>query len=365
MLNRDARLLFEWAVREVIRGSRRDGGRLFAEPHAKQLRDTQSLVGAGLAITCDAEDVAAAGTLLKAKSRLKPSRETPEESEYSEWAALAVMRSGWRPKDPLMGVGFGEGVAVDLFAAGARMLHGPWDAHVRVDGKRRQRGRWCSARSAGTATKTATTWELESPLNDGWSLQRQLLFARKDAFVYLADAVVADGGDPDPGRPPRIEYQASIPVGEAGVVWKSAAQTREGELEGARGSCLVLPLQQPEWRSEHCDATLSVENGCLTWSHAALGTSLYVPIWINLDQRRGGQPHTWRRLTVARELEICPPSEACGYRVQHGAKQWLFYRSLAGVAVRSVLGQNVLVDFSAARFRNDGSVSQMIEIEAE
>ena len=60
-----------------------------------------------------------------------------------------------------------------------------------------------------------------------------------------------------------------------------------------------------------------------------------------------------------------PAAIAVGYRVQVGRAQWLFYRSLAPPANRSVLGQNLTAEFFAGRWNRDGSITELIRIEGE
>ena len=71
-------------------------------------------------------------------------------------------------------------------------------------------------------------------------------------------------------------------------------------------------------------------------------------------------PVTWRQLTVGEKLQIQKPDVAVGYRVQAGGDQWLFYRSLAAPASRTLLGQNVLHEFYAARFDMEGEADELL-----
>ncbi len=249
---------------------------------------------------------------------------------------------------------------LELSVFRSRLLQGCWSASVSVDDREL---------AAKSDSFTEVCWhndencdylELEKPLAEGWTLQRQILLARDERFLFLADALICD--EPRRGR---LTYEASLPLGADAPVWKPAAQTREGELETANGRVLVLPLFQPEWRSERLDGGLTVSDGRLLWSLETHGEALYAPLWINLDRRRVGLEHTWRRLTVAHQLQICRPDEAAGYRVQQGNKQWLIYRSLGKKAVRTLLGQNLLSDFTAARFHRDGHIDEIVEIEAQ
>ncbi len=95
------------------------------------------------------------------------------------------------------------------------------------------------------------------------------------------------------------------------------------------------------------------------------GSRLYAPLFIDLDHRRFKSPVTWRQLTVAEQLQIQPPSAAVGYRVQVGREQWLFYRSLAAPANRTVLGQNLTAEFYAGCFDSDGEADELVGIERD
>jgi hypothetical protein len=67
---------------------------------------------------------------------------------------------------------------------------------------------------------------------------------------------------------------------------------------------------------------------------------------------------------VAESLVIQPADVAVGYRVQCGKDQWLFYRSQAPRANRTLLGQNTSSEFFAARFvAKTGGVEDLVEIQ--
>jgi hypothetical protein len=97
--------------------------------------------------------------------------------------------------------------------------------------------------------------------------------------------------------------------------------------------------------------------------HRLTGNCLFVPIWIDLKRKRMEKPLTWRRLTVVEERQIQRADRAVGYRVQIGGKQWLFYRSLAPRANRTVLGKNLCTEFLVARFDGNGDCDPILEIE--
>jgi hypothetical protein len=92
-------------------------------------------------------------------------------------------------------------------------------------------------------------------------------------------------------------------------------------------------------------------------------SNLFAPLFLDLDPRRFASPVTWRRLTVAENLEIQPPGVAVGYRVQCGKKQWLIYRSLAPQGNRTLIGHNLCSEFLCGSLDRQGNVTTMVEIE--
>ena len=87
------------------------------------------------------------------------------------------------------------------------------------------------------------------------------------------------------------------------------------------------------------------------------------PLLIDLDKKRLDEQLTWRHLSIAERRELQPADIAVGYRAQIGTRQWLFYRSLAAPAARTVLGQNLSTEFLAARFKQEGETDILVEIE--
>jgi hypothetical protein len=126
----------------------------------------------------------------------------------------------------------------------------------------------------------------------------------------------------------------------------------------------VLPLALPEWRTDPQGGALQAVDGRLELRQHAAGRALACPLLLDLRPERSLAQLTWRQLTVAQSLEIQPRDVAVGYRAQCGMDQWLFYRSLARRANRTVLGQNTSSEFFAGRFlAPSGEVEQLVEIE--
>jgi hypothetical protein len=277
---------------------------------------------------------------------------------YNADAKVALLRREKQPPHDELLVDF-SGSAVELQLAGRSLplVAGSWAVHA----------------VAGGQTLTATgpwnevCWhredlcdylEIEQPLSGGWRIERHLLLARNDRFLFLADVLLGPGG-----LPAEIAYAQTLPIARQATA-VAARETREVSLQcKGRPQATVLPLGLGEWRSELCHAELAAEPGQLNLRQAAQGRSLFAPLWIDLDPRRQKRPVTWRRLSVGENLGIVPRDVAVGYRVQAGDEQWLVYRSLTPIGNRSILGHNTAYSFVCGRIKKDGNFDPIIEIE--
>ena len=280
--------------------------------------------------------------------------------QYSEAAKVALLRrSREAPSEQLLVDFSGREVFTELQIGGRVVWRGDWLWQATVAGQPLAAdGAW--EEICWHADADVDYLELELRLANGWKLQRQMLLARKNCFLFLADALI--GNDQTTPRT-AIHFQNMLPLASS-IRFDAATETREGWLAaGSRKVATVLPLALPEWRSEFCHADLSTMDNRLALSQAAEGSSLYAPLFLDLARERVRKPTTWRRLTVAEQLEIVPRDVAVGYRAQVGDWQWLFYRSLAPRGNRTVLGQNYSTEFVACRFNRNGTTEDILEIE--
>jgi hypothetical protein len=277
---------------------------------------------------------------------------------YHAASKLALLRRTRRaPHDELLVDFQGREVRIALRAAGEILVEGDWT--------------W-RATSAGQPLAAAGAWqescwhrdnacdylELELPLTGGWRLERQMLLARRDRFLWLADALLGPAGERC-----ELRHFSQLPLA-GGAAWQPAKATRDGWLARSRDfKTSVLSPALPEWRAEFSHAELVAEGGRLELRQAALGGNLYAPLWIDLNPARAKRPLTWRRLTVAENLEVVPRDVAVAYRVQVGAEQWLFYRSLTPRGNRTFLGENYSSDFACCRFLPSGKGEEIVSIE--
>lgn len=282
---------------------------------------------------------------------------------YNARAKTALLRRGKRqPHDELLVDFQGPEVEIGLKASGALLAEGTW--------------RW-QATAGGQSLLPAGVWEescwhrdaqcdyleLELKLSAGWRLERQMLLARKDRFLFLGDALIGPSASDPEGDALELRCGSSLPIAE-NIEWSAAPETREGWfLKGRDRRATLIAPALPEWRSEFSHSQLAESDNCLTLEQAAVGRSLFLPLWIDLDPARARKPITWRKLTVAENLQIVPRDVAVAYRVHVGTQQWLFYRSLAPRGNRTFLGENFSSDFTCLRFLPKGEGEEILSIE--
>ncbi len=368
----EAQAQYEWLVRESLRLTRYDGSQVLAD-HGSG-RWEPSLMAAALKRVSSRKDATLAGQALppgvelavsrkpagkKAakqktnKSKSKP--KLPDPAIHSDWAGMAVLKRSWQREDPSLVLAYHEqSLALELNAGRELLWSGEWGFQARVDGQLLEPvDAWEEV--CWVFDRDVAYVEVEAKLSNNWRLQRQLLLAREDQVLFVADALLGN-------RASAIDYQSTLPLA-SGMRFKPAEATHEGRLSGQRRVANLLPIGLPEWRSSRDTGSLEQTDQGLVLSQHAEGVRLFAPLFCDLNPRRFKKPLTWRHLTVAEHLEISAADEAVGYRVQIGKHQWLFYRSLGPAGNRTVLGQNFSAEFVAARFPASGEAEKLIEIE--
>ncbi len=356
-VNKDARLQYDWVVRNLLRMIRTDGRLPFQTVADGQVGEMSSMFREAVRLVNDDEDRALAKLILEQKD--VPARRLPDEPGYhSEWSELAILQPEWSPQEPRLTVDFSRPVMrVEWSVAGRVVFSGDWQPQLMVEGENLQPTDDVWESLCWFSDFDVDFVELQMSLTKGWVLQRQFLMARQDQFLFVADALIG------PGKPARIDYQLQITCSE-GITCNPESETREGYIRGQKPLGLVMPLALPEWRNDPRHGKLEMSEGTIALQQAAShGTTLYAPLFIDLHRRRLKKPRTWRQLTVGENLEIVPLDRAVSYRIQAGPEQWLVYRSLTPPANRTTLGQNLASEFLFARFLDDGDIEPLVEIE--
>jgi hypothetical protein len=349
---------FSWTVRQALRWTRPDGTQVLGAGSAAAW--CEELFAAALRFDSDEDDHVIAAIVLpggkKARAGGVAKRTLPESAAHSEWAAAAVLRPRWTDRAAQLSVLYPDRTVRTEFCSDREVLwSGEWRCEIRRNGQvLSPESDWEEV--CWVSDEDVDYLELEIKLADGVAVQRQMLLAREDRFLLLADAVLGD----EPGK---LEYRGWLPLGPQ-VAWEQSRQTREGFLvaEG-KPAALVLPLALPEWRADGRGGTFEWTKEGLQLTQAAQGHSMYAPLFIDLHPRRMTRRLTWRKLTVAESLETQPDDVAVGYRVQIGKEQWLIYRSLVEPANRTLLGHNLSTEALVARFDRTGEVEPLVEVE--
>lgn len=296
-----------------------------------------------------------AGAKLAAEVPLAKAK-LPRPSTFAEEAGLALLRASWEPGAASVAIDFSNiGMRLSAYAEGRQLFDGVWTASSRIDGKLlKPAGPWDAV--CWFTDKDVDYVEFRMPLDgDAW-LERQVLLARKDGFLFLADHLQNT-------ERATLEHTWQLPLAD-GLAWHGADETREAVISADRGLIRVLPIALPEWRVDPRMGELTCADGALRLDQRTIARAVACPVFLDLTPRRHDKPCTWRQLTVAEALQVQPPDVAVGYRVQCGRKQWLIYRSQAPRGNRTVLGQNTSSEFLAARFLSpSGEIEQLVQVE--
>jgi hypothetical protein len=362
---------YQRLVRNALRCSRPDGRPLLAdddlasEPSRSWGRE---LFDAALESGGEIDRRLAACSLpsLSPDRTAKPTKKAgdlPPASIFCEERGVAVLRRNWNRDDERLAVLFPERRCdLELIASGQVAVSGAWRFEISQQGQSLEPvSDWES--NCWYSDVDVDYLEVEIKLSGGVKLQRQIVLAREDRFLLLADSVMS----PQRGD---LSYRSVLPLAPR-VEFRAAAENREGFLMQGRGKSTaaprplaqVLPLGMPEWRSEPCCGELKATAGGLELRQASVGQRLFAPLFIDLDRRRFRRRMTWRQLTVAEKLAPVPAETAVGFRVAIGKEQWLIYRALADRSNRTLLGHNLATESLIARFGDDGEVTSIVEIE--
>ena len=347
---------YEWLIRAAMRLARGDGSQAMSDNSSGAW--DKHLFAAALRQGGDEEDRDLAVLALpggkKSKAKATSRLALPKAASHSEWAATAVLRTGWERSSPLLTVVWdGQSVHFELAADRRILWSGCWELDVSQNGKP----------LAPVNDWEVVCWvsdedidylELEIELDTGVKVQRQMALAREDGFLFLADAVIGDQTG--------LQYRSSLPLA-SGISFRPDGECQEGFLEATGTVARVMPLALPEWRGDIRGGSLQSNQGRLELVQSSEGRAIHAPLFIDLRRRRYSRRITWRRLTVAEQLRIQPPDVAAGYRVALGHEQWLIYRSLGEAQNRTLLGHNLSTEMLIARFDADGEVETLVEIE--
>lgn len=351
---------FQWAVRQLLVICTSDG-----RPFGDSSRLDDEFVTLLLKLGGDPSDVRLAhhlGFLEDSASRftseLASKANRPKCSFHSEWAQIAVLRSGWGRKRRELAVCVNATkVEITLQACGNHILQGCIESTLEIDGNRLEPiGTWVE--TCWQSDSDADYLEMELKVTDCWRIQRQFCVSRRSGAVLIADVVLGTGNSD-------IRHTLKIGIA-AGATLKPSNDGRELFVETGNLHGLVLPVGLPEWRGDHSGSVrgdLTVANELELVTSGEQHSALYCPLFFALTPKAADKQFTWRQLMVANKLSPEAQDQASAARIQVGGRQWILYRSLTEQANRTFMGQNYTSEFVFGEFLLDGKLKPYVEIE--
>jgi len=350
----DSLMHYQWLVRQTIRVTRGDGGQVLSP--VGEAPYSPGLMQAAISFGGDDDDLEIAATALPGNRKTKYSAAAlPSPGDHSEWAAATVLRSDWSRKARGCAVCWGGDTTQAEIWSGKRVLfQGEWSYSLTANGQAIvAESDWEEV--CWHADDEIQYLELELPLQDGFRIQRQVVLAPEDGFLLLADAVLSD-------KPADLTYTSTL-APAADLQIEPAKDNHEAMLIADKHLGAMLPLAMPEWRSEASTSRWEHSAEGLVYQHQTNSNALYAPLFFDLKPKRARKDLTWRRLTIAQGLNILGANSAVGYRIRVGDDQWVLYRSLSGLANRTLMGQNLVCEFAAIRFDTEGDTDLLVQIE--
>jgi hypothetical protein len=147
------------------------------------------------------------------------------------------LRSDWTPDaNSLSVLHHGRFPKLELAARGKVLLNGDWELEILAGGEHLAvTGPWSC--SCWYSDEEGDYLELQARLSPEIRIERQLLLARKDDLVFLADAVIGCGDA-------RIDYTSRLPL-VPGIEALPDSPTRECRLAGTTAHARLFPLGLP------------------------------------------------------------------------------------------------------------------------
>lgn len=261
-------------------------------------------------------------------------------------------------------------MACTVTLAGESVIVGNWHSSVEVDGEIPEpTSPWKEV--CQFADREAHHREYERKLAPGIRQQRQITVCPIDGFVLFAETFLS------PKQRDWV-YNLRFSVSEA-VELRTARETHEILVSGAGVKGLILPLAFPEWKQGFNQGSITIIDNEIRMAYRVTGRRFFFPVFLALwrvehklataedgeNQPDGLPEFTWRHLTVSECLRKVTNEEAVGYRIQIGDRQWVLYRSLTPPANRAVLGKNLISESLLGRFKLDGTISPLVEVELD
>ncbi|MEQ1905086.1 MAG: hypothetical protein ABL888_12935, partial [Pirellulaceae bacterium] len=345
---------FEWIGRQFLRLLDAQGQLSLSNCHIPDPKWLLELVGQ---LTKDSEDSAIVKFMLQNSAKEKSSKRLPDASDFSESAQIGMLRSTWRRKSPRLGVAIIDNEFFVEIGSGCSLIKGFATPQIALNKTRFELGDEPLTLNCWESNDDVSLIELQRQLPANATWQRQMIVSRRDELVLIFDTFLFSSAAES------IEYRCDWPLAELSTSL-GETETREAYLQRAEKIVsLALPITLGEWRADRSGHEFTANERALTFVQTGRGRALFAGIVFDTNPKRSKRPRTWRKLTVAENLQIVADDIAVARRFQIDDEQWVVYRNLSHVGNRSFIGQNVFCDFCFERIRKNGSMKMLVEIE--
>ncbi|MCA9180750.1 MAG: hypothetical protein KDA51_04835, partial [Planctomycetales bacterium] len=220
-IDRDARLQFEWLVRQTLRFRRADGQLVLTQCDTPA-RLISDMISAAMAIAGDDLDRDIQSAALP-KSKLPVIHHLPAAGEHSAWAEVAVLRTDWTTSAAICAIDFcRECPSIELAVGKKLIAQGQDMPTVQVNGQMAAvRQPW--EEICWESDDDVDYVELEAVLQHGLVLQRQYALFRDEMLLFTADAILG-------ATQTDIEYERRLPFVD-GISLSAKEETRELTME--------------------------------------------------------------------------------------------------------------------------------------
>ena len=356
-LDEEAEQSLRWLPRQIMRLKRSNGSLMLSSSAAKV---SDELIQLMIEVLGDEDDRTIFKRTIKYPEKPRPNLTMLDKSlnSISTWGGSLLFHDRWERKACKLAASFNrDGCHLEI-AKGKTLISGSVFPELIVNGYP------LTANGdpdvlieylEGRVAFAEIEWRFENDI----VMQRQIVFSMEDKFAWIGDAVIL----PDGAEPADIEYRCHWKLKD-GIAPVAESETTETYLfDGKTIRGLVVPPAFSEWKSGKSVGKLELAEDGFSLNASRQGTSLYVPVFLDLNPKRCLKPRTWRQLSVAENLQVVGADVAVAYRIQVGKKQFVFYRSMAEPKNRTFFGENVNTEMYFGRLEKDGTMTELVQIE--
>ncbi|MCH5375738.1 MAG: hypothetical protein JJ992_17335, partial [Planctomycetes bacterium] len=296
------------------------------------------------------------GKVSKSRKSGVPNQKPSHQTDDGKWA---VLRSKWTDKvDACLVQHDSPAVRLECQAGSQTVISGNWEVQIEIEGQKIPLlDEWEAV--CWHSDRDGDYLELQQKLSGEVTLERQLFLSRTDQFLYAAEVVHA----PDDRE---VTVTSTLPL-DASINTQQDRYTREWKLKRKKKSMARLfPLAFEQEIVHKTEGTLSVsaeKQPIVTMERTGRG-SQYLPLIVDWHPHHQAAPAEWKKLTVTQSRQVCPPTNAGGYRLRMAEQHLLVFRSLVKpYSPRAVLGHHTMHESLIAKFDDDGDVAPLLIVE--